>query len=339
MNFAKLVQPISYNAWAATLFASVFVTAFLATPHVHAHEGHDHGAELAETAAPEAVVQLSETAKRNLGLKTAEAEVRAIEKTLPVTGVIRPILRNRKVVSAPATGSIAALKVDLGRKVRSGDTLALLEARQISAAPVRIAIRAPRSGQIIRLEAIAGASVETGMALMEIADYSEVIAAVGVFETDASQLRPGLVAHIRPAGMASARVSGKVEYVAPEVDAQTRRVEAWVKINNAQGLFKINMSVAADIVVGAGEEVIAVPREAVLRKGGIPFVYVVTEEGFAKTPVVLGQGDDRYLEIIEGIGPGEEVVVQGNYQLQFVRPAPTSPTQPSPSSPAASKDK
>jgi membrane fusion protein, heavy metal efflux system len=80
------------------------------------------------------------------------------------------------------------------------------------------------------------------------------------------------------------------------------------------------MAVEAEIMLEAGEEVIAVPKEAILKRGGESFVFVAEGTVFIKTPVTLGKRNQRFVEIVEGVMPGDEVVVQGQYQLQFVKP-------------------
>ena len=70
---------------------------------------------------------------------------------------------------------------------------------------------------------------------------------------------------------------------------------------------------------------ITVPLSAVLGEAGNLFVFVQDDKDphtFMRTPVVLGQRDDRYVEVIEGVLPGANVVTVGNYQLQYVAPTP-----------------
>lgn len=66
--------------------------------------------------------------------------------------------------------------------------------------------------------------------------------------------------------------------------------------------------------------VTAVPRAAVQGEGANRFVYVKDFElpnAFLKTPVVVGRGNDRSIEIVSGLFPADEVVVNGAYSLAF----------------------
>jgi len=86
-----------------------------------------------------------------------------------------------------------------------------------------------------------------------------------------------------------------------------------------------NMRATLNIVTAQADSVIAVPLSAVLGEAGNFFVFVQDDKDahtFLRTPVVLGQRDDRFVEIVEGVLPGSSVVTVGNYQLQYVPPAP-----------------
>ncbi|MEO7797987.1 MAG: efflux RND transporter periplasmic adaptor subunit, partial [Opitutaceae bacterium] len=83
-----------------------------------------------------------------------------------------------------------------------------------------------------------------------------------------------------------------------------------------------------NIVTAEADSVIAAPLSAVLGEAGNLFVFVQSDKDphtYTRTPVVVGQRDDRYVEIVEGVLPGANVVTVGNYQLQYVPPAPKKP--------------
>jgi membrane fusion protein, heavy metal efflux system len=69
------------------------------------------------------------------------------------------------------------------------------------------------------------------------------------------------------------------------------------------------------------DESITVPRSAVLGTGGERFVFVEDGNRYTRTPVVTGMENDKWIEIVEGVAPGDVVVTRGNYQLQFAKPA------------------
>jgi membrane fusion protein, heavy metal efflux system len=350
-RFAAAAIPL----WIAAAITLAPVAAF-------AHEGHDHGGSFEDEASangeakrgPISRVELSAAALRNLDLKTAPAEIITMARSLHVTGTIKPTAGSRAGVTAAAAGKVSSLRVEIGRQVKRGDTLLVIGARQIAGSPVPVAVTAMRRGRVARLDVVAGSSVEVGSPLLEIADFGEVIGALAVFETDAVHLRIGQPVRLWPVGLsgngadtressgfdAQGAVQGVIEDISPEVDAQSRRVEARMRVKNPDGRFRLNMAIEAEIMLEAGEEVIAVPKEAILRRGGESFVFIAETPGsnlaeggsvaggatqggaFIKTPVTLGKKNQRFVEIVEGVMPGDDVVVQGQYQLQFVKPRP-----------------
>ena len=112
-----------------------------------------------------------------------------------------------------------------------------------------------------------------------------------------------------------------------QLDASTRTLGVRVRVANPERKLLPNMRATLAIVTAEADSVIAVPLSAVLGEAGNLFVFVQDEKdphAYVRTPVVVGQRDDRYVEIVEGVLPGANVVTVGNYQLQYVTPAPAA---------------
>jgi multidrug efflux pump subunit AcrA (membrane-fusion protein) len=81
------------------------------------------------------------------------------------------------------------------------------------------------------------------------------------------------------------------------------------------------MRTQLSFVVEESEAAVVVPREAVLGENGDFFVFrqiMTAPFAYERTPVVVGLRDDRFIEIVDGVLPGDRVVTRGNYQLQYV---------------------
>jgi len=76
------------------------------------------------------------------------------------------------------------------------------------------------------------------------------------------------------------------------------------------------------IVVGSNTQTIAVPVNAVIEDGPDKFVFVENADLYQKVDVVTGLSDDVYVEIVDGLYPGDVVVTQGNHQLLAVATRP-----------------
>lgn len=292
----------------------------LCARQARSHEGHDHGEAPPQLTARSGPVTLSPEAKRNLEIRTAEATIQAIERTIKATGTAQPIPGTREAVSSKIAGRVAELRTGLGRSLRKGDPLLVLEARQLSETPVRVPITAPRSGKVVKLNVIQGDAVEPGTAMVEIADYGEVYAVAKVYESQIGRIAKGMPARVYSPALKHLEMPSKVEIIGSEVHPQARTVDVWVRVRNPQERLKINMTVNVYFLADREEESITVPRSAVLGAAGERFVFVEEGEDYLRTPVVTGVENDKWIEIVEGLAPGDIVVTQGNYQLQFAKP-------------------
>ncbi len=287
---------------------------------IAAHEGHDHGETPAEEAAPIGPVKLSPEAKKNLDIRTAEATIQSIEKTIKASGTAQAIPGTRETVSSKIAGKVSALHVALGQYRKKGDILLSLEARQLSETPIRVPVTAPRSGKVVKLNVIEGDAVEPGTAMLEIADYNEVYAVAKVYESQIGKVTKGMPARVYSPVLKGLELASKVDVIGSEVNPQSRTVDVWVRVKNPEERIKINMTVNVFFLADREEESIAIPRSAVLGSGGEKFVFVEENGDYIRTPVVTGIENDKWVEIVEGLAPGDLVVTQGNYQLQFAKP-------------------
>ncbi len=305
------------------------VAASLTAPYrVKAHEGHGDGAPHEE--AQIGPIILSDQAKKNLEIQTAEASVQAIEKTIKASGTVQAIPGTRENVSSKIAGRVVEVTASLGKFRKKGQPLLVLEARQLSETPIRISILAPRSGKVSKLNVIKGDAVEIGSSLLEIADYSEVYAVAQVYESQIGKITKGMSARVYSPGLKNKEMDSKVDIIGSEVNPQSRTVEVWLKVKNQNEQLKINMTVNVFFLSNKEDESIVIPKMALLGMGGDRFVFVEDGNKYLRTPVVTGIENDKWIEVVEGLLPGDIVVTQGNYQLQFSKSKSSGDAEKSP---------
>ncbi len=287
-----------------------------------AHEGHDHGEAPPEQTAQGGPIVLSDEAKKNLDIQTAEASVQAIEKTIKASGIIEAIPGSRENVASKIAGRVVELSSSLGQVRRKGDPLLILEARQLSESPIRVSVAAPRTGKVVKLNVIKGDAVEAGTPLLELADYSEVYAVARVFESQIGKISKGMGARVYSPVLKNKEMASKVDVIGSEVNPRTRTVDVWLRVKNPGELLKINMNVNVFFLADKEDESIVVPRSALVGSGGERIVFIEEGNKYLRTPVVTGIENDKWVEIVEGLAAGDVVVTQGNYQLQFAKPKP-----------------
>ena len=93
------------------------------------------------------------------------------------------------------------------------------------------------------------------------------------------------------------------------------------------------MRATLSLVTGRADLALVVPKRSVLGEFGNPFVFVQrddTPDLFERRPVVTGLSNDRFVEVIDGVLPGERVVSEGNYSLQYLPAADEPETETAP---------
>jgi membrane fusion protein, heavy metal efflux system len=302
--------------WLAPLLLGVLVSA--CRPHSHPHEPVPVASDPHEDSI---LVRLSDMMVANLGLQTAEVELRPMEKTFPALGRVDPEPGKVAAISSRVAGRVTQLTVHDGQRVQTGEVLLEVESRVVADPPPRITFRSPMDGVVLETSVLLGGTVEPDKNLITIIDLSEVDVVAQVFEAQVGAVRPGQPVRIHAFAYPDDNFIGIVKTTAANVDRETGTLRVFVHTENPEGKLLPGMRARLGFITGQTEDAVVVPRAAVLGEAGDFFVYrEVDAEHFTyeRTPVVVGLRDDRYIEIIDGVLPGDRVVTRGNYQLQYV---------------------
>lgn len=182
-----------------------------------------------------------------------------------------------------------------------------------------VEVFSPVSGVVVSRAATEGAYVNEGSPLVEIIDMTSVWVVAHVYESDIPRLRIGQIMEVTGAALGSTVLRGKVDYMYPTVDPQTRTVKVR-GVFAARGVLKPGMYVSASLAVPAVRS-LYVPVNAVLRTGKRDIVYVeVKKNMFEPREVVLGTRADGYYQVIGGaLRAGERIAAEGGYLLDSER--------------------
>jgi Cu(I)/Ag(I) efflux system membrane fusion protein len=208
----------------------------------------------------------------------------------------------------------------------------------------KVAFHAPISGVITELEAREGAMLTPEMSAMTITELGSLWVVAEVPESQSSSVRQGTHAAVRFPSQPGEPIPGRVEYVYPELNMETRTVRARIVLDAPPQDVRPNMLATVSLVTADGEPVLHVPRSAVIRNGARDRVVVALGDGrFASRNVVAGaEGGDR-IAIREGLQEGDRVVVAAQFLLdseanlgagldrlddRSAEPAPTVPPGP-----------
>ena len=111
--------------------------------------------------------------------------------------------------------------------------------------------------------------------------------------------------------------TGRVAFVYPTVNPQTRTAQVRVDLPNPGGLLKPAMYATVELEAARDKRpVLTIPVSAVLRSGTRELVLVERGEGlFEPRQVKLGLQSDDYAQVLEGVAEGEKVVVSANFLI------------------------
>jgi len=172
----------------------------------------------------------------------------------------------------------------------------------------------PVNGIVLEKNVLEGQQVMPGMQLYRIADLSTVWAEGDVFEQDLQFVHTGSQAHIEVAAYPGEHVMGRVSFVYPTVDQDSRTNRVRITVANRSLRLKPGMYATIYFDVEVGNAVIAVPRQAVVVTGQRNIVFVREPNGMLEPrEVVLGARSEDRIQILSGLDEGETIVAAANF--------------------------
>ena len=324
------------------------------------------------------LVSIDPRMAQNLGMRTVAARSGNSTSRIEAVGTVAIDESRIFVVEARAAGWVEHLEVHAtGDQVHAGQVVASLYAPDLRAAQEEFAlalklndktlieaaqsrlkflgislegppdrqtrILAPQSGVVTELLVRQGAQVTPGVPLMKLADLSRVWIVIEVPEAQSNGLAVGTAAEARLMSHPGKTFTGTVEYVYPVLDSATRTVRARIAFANPAGELKPGMYAEITLAGLAGANVTLVPTEAVIRTGTRNVVLLAEAEGrYRPVEVTLGAELGDETTVLEGIAPGQQVVVSGQFLIDseasllgaYQRMGTTSQTSPSPAAAA-----
>jgi RND family efflux transporter MFP subunit len=210
------------------------------------------------------------------------------------------VLRARRGPASPLDVALAREKVHAAH--------ARLDAALGAAGP--LTVRAPRTGTVTALLTTLGAHVDPPTPVAAMADLGKLEARVDLSEFDIARVRRGQPALVSVDALGGEAFPGKVRFAALVGTNASGLVTFPVQVGlrNAHGL-KPGMSVSVRIVVAKHRDVVQVPLELVTQGGDEATVSVLDASGQPVTrQVKLGLANNKSVEILKGLRPGERVV-------------------------------
>ncbi|MGK5087353.1 efflux RND transporter periplasmic adaptor subunit [Bdellovibrionota bacterium FG-2] len=170
-------------------------------------------------------------------------------------------------------------------------------------------------GYIISKNAIRGMYITPEMELYHIADLAEVWVIATLYEYDISTIAVGDEANVQLSYDSAKTFSGKINYIYPEVDVETRTAKARIVIPNPKQILKPGMFTNVEIKKDLGEAVV-VPDDSVIDTGTRKVVFVKSgPTRFEPREVKVGPRTDGSFAVLSGLNTGEQVVTSAHFLI------------------------
>jgi RND family efflux transporter MFP subunit len=259
-----------------------------------------------------------------LQLQEAEAaldEVRALRQQ-----AARDLERARKLIGEDAVtrkALDAAETAERTLELRAAQAQARIDVLKADISKKTVA--APFAGQVVREHTEVGEWLAAGGAVATLLDLSTLFVRANVPERHVRFVREGAQLSVSVPAAGKEPFHGTVTSVSDDGDPVSRTFAVRVEVPN-DGRLRAGMSARVEVPSGEPRRALSVSKDAILQRGAQSFVYVVGAGGIAEQrPVRLGAAGGGRFEVLEGLQPGDSVVVKGNERLNPGAPLRVQP--------------
>ena len=266
----------------------------------------------------------------------AEAETRFVSARAELEAHERELERSEKLV---AIGSASRQELERLHAEHTAKLTALASARSrlqllgLSAAAISnlgpgndvgavATVPAPIAGVVTERAANPGLNVETATKLFTVVDLSTVWVVADAYEKDFARIHAGAPASITTKAFPALAPRGRVSYIDPHVNADTRTARIRVEVPNPRQELRLGMFADVSIAAGSEDTVAFVPRTAVQNVGTRTVVYLADAKQpgrFVEREVVLGVHAGNDVAVLSGVRPGDTIVTGGSFAVRAER--------------------
>ncbi|MDX6746527.1 efflux RND transporter periplasmic adaptor subunit [Polaribacter sp. PL03] len=177
------------------------------------------------------------------------------------------------------------------------------------------------SGVVTEISINVGSHIMDGKPIFKVSNLNTVWANFDVYENQISQFKKGQDVVVTTNAYPNKIFKGKVNFIDPILNTQTRTVKLRVVLNNKKEIFKPGMFVEGKIkgiISASKKQVITIPASAVLWTGKRSVVYVKTNQKepiFEMREITLGNKINSNYQVLEGLSNNDEIVTNGTFTV------------------------
>ena len=177
-------------------------------------------------------------------------------------------------------------------------------------------IYTPFSGVISMRYIETGQMVGVGAPLMNLVDLNQVRVKINLTEQDYIRIKRGDRAEVRVEAYPSLIFTGRIDRIAVSSDPRTNTFAVEALLDNPDLVLKSGFLARVSLTTRPLTDVILIPQSAILYRENGADVYVIEDRKAAKKSVILGVTIGDSIQVIDGLNPGDNLVVKGQNYLK-----------------------
>jgi len=239
-----------------------------------------------------------------------------VERILKYTGTVES--KEAVDVFSKISGRIIERRVEQGDRVSKGQIVAIIDPEITGQRFEPFEVTAPIAGKVSMVYLAPGTYINRMQPIVRLIDDSSVKVMIGVLEKDYHLVREGTQVRLVFDALPGETRSAKITNRSPVVNPRTGTSETEIMLSNGAGMLKAGMFARVEVVTEVHTDAVLMPLAATLTEvlpgRGVRVetsIFVVRGETAEERDVVLGLAGPTHFEVLEGLEPGEQVVVVG----------------------------
>jgi cobalt-zinc-cadmium efflux system membrane fusion protein len=231
----------------------------------------------------------------------------------------RGVGARKDFITAEAEHTVAQSSLDAAEKklhilgFSEEQILEIEDSHQIN--PI-VELYAPITGKIVENTAVLGDMIDQSTEILTIMNSSVLRVDAEIYEKDIAKIRVGQTVEAKVPAYPSQTFLGRIQYVSDIFKEDTRTTTVHAEVDNND--YKLKPGMFADIKINLNhrDEVLALPRSAILHDRDIELVFVRRGDEYVPLIVETGLHESDYVQVVSGLQVGDLVVTNGNFQLK-----------------------
>ncbi|MDP6685195.1 MAG: efflux RND transporter periplasmic adaptor subunit [Candidatus Marinimicrobia bacterium] len=301
------------------IIAATVVVTFLGTQYFfhHSHENKSHSAHHdghthKHDDEHHSELSFSPEILKETGIQIGIASEGFLEERIDLPGEIQISPDRLAHITPRFEGVVKEVFKQIGDDVLKDEVLAVIESNE---SLTDYELRSSMNGVVIAMHFTKGETARKQDHYFEVADLSEVWAILSVYQKYLAQLQIGQITNILLSS-GTKSVSGKISYISPTLDKDTRTASARVILENTDSQFKPGQFITGQIVINKSNCKVLIPKTALETVNEHTVVFVYDGHIFEPSVLTLGKENQSHVEVLSGLNIGQQYVKENGFILK-----------------------